>query len=112
MRLVEPRYWKLPVLLYAYEMKRLSYWQSSIKTAQMDAFARYAAVATDIRSQEALNEAVLIAIGKRAQKEIDALLEEIDDNDELTAEEQEDIYNKFQAYQRIVFQVTDLLNDN
>jgi len=91
-------------------MKRLEYWQANVKTAQMDAFARYAALAYEARSREAFNRSLLTAIGREAQRQQAQIVDSIDDDAELTAEEQEDIFDRFQEYHRIMSQVADLLN--
>lgn len=75
----------------------------------MDSLARYHALARTVRDKEALNQGLLIAIGQEAQKRRDNLIDGIDDSEILTAEQQEDIWSKAQEYQRIIFEVSELL---
>lgn len=91
-------------------MVRLQYWQAqNVQSSYMDSLARYHALARTVRDKEALNQGLLIAIGQEAQKRRDNLIDGIDDSEILTAEQQEDIWSKAQEYQRIIFEVSELL---
>ena len=100
----------LPIFLYAFEMKRLEYWQAAnITTAYMDGLARYHALARNMQDKQALAKALLLAIGNKAQDKLNALIDNIDDEAILTPEQQEDIYNQMRDYQRIIFGVSEQL---
>lgn len=109
---INPRFGGLTLCLLAREMQKLRYWGvQPEQTALTDALVRFYAVSRSIRDKEAFNQGLLISIGKEAQKRRDALIDGIDDDAILTPEQQEDIYNQFQEYQRIIFRVSDLLED-
>jgi len=99
----------LPLFLYAYEMKRLQYWQAEFQTSYTDALVRYFAMARATRDKAGLNQMLLVAIGQEAQSRRDALIESVNDDATLTADEQESIWNKLQSYQKIIFSVSELL---
>lgn len=110
MQSIKPKQAMLPLFLYAYQMKRLHYWQAEVRNSYTDALARYFALAQTVRDRDALNQGLLISIGKRAQEKLNEIIDSIEDEDTLSTEEQKDLWSKAKAYQLIVHQASEALD--
>ena len=100
----------LATLLYAYQVKRASYWRNN-ETSFTSGLARYISLKNSEANKAAMNQALLVALGQEAQRRRDALIDSVDDSETLDVERQEDIYNELQDYQRVIFGAADLLDE-